>query len=69
MPNQLGKRYQCANCGAMVLCMKAGDGQVHCCDLPMEAVQPRQLPLFGLNAQQRACAPFCHSIACSGERR
>ncbi len=44
MPNQLGKRYQCTNCGAMVLCMKASDSQVHCCDLPMEAVQPRQLP-------------------------
>ena len=44
MPHQLGKRYQCSNCDAVVLCMKAGDGAIHCCDLPMEAVQPRQLP-------------------------
>ncbi len=44
MPNELGKRYQCSNCGATVLCTGAGDGQVHCCERPMELLQPRQLP-------------------------
>ena len=44
MANQLGKRYQCAVCGAMVLCTKAGDGEVGCCDNPMELLAPRKLP-------------------------
>ena len=33
---QLGRRYQCDVCGSMVLCTKAGDGMVECCDATME---------------------------------
>lgn len=45
MSNQLGKRYQCSNCGTTVLCTKpAEDGAVNCCDQEMELQQPRKLP-------------------------
>ena len=47
MPNQLGKRYTCATCGATVLVTKAGDGGVggvSCHDQPMEQHQPKPLP-------------------------
>jgi hypothetical protein len=36
MANQLGKRYQCETCGTEVLCSKAGDGSVMCCDKDMK---------------------------------
>ena len=42
---QLGRRYQCDVCGSMVLCTKAGDGMVECCDATMELQQPRKLPV------------------------
>ena len=41
---QLGRRYQCDVCGSMVLCTKAGDGMVECCDATMELQLPRKLP-------------------------
>ncbi len=44
MPNQLGKRYQCETCGTIVLCTKAGQGQVTCHDKPMTEVQAKRLP-------------------------
>jgi len=44
MPNQLGKRYQCATCNTMVLCTKAGDGGVLCCEAEMAIQDPRKLP-------------------------
>jgi len=44
MANQLGKRYQCAKCGSSVLCTKAGQGVIHCCEVEMELQQPRKLP-------------------------
>ncbi|RLC69687.1 MAG: desulfoferrodoxin [Chloroflexi bacterium] len=44
MPNQLGKRYRCEICGTEVLITKAGEGQVECCDQPMQVQQPRPLP-------------------------
>ena len=44
MPNQLGKRFQCENCGTEVLCIKAGDGTVECCGKAMELMQPKVLP-------------------------
>jgi hypothetical protein len=44
MPNQLGKRYTCATCGATVLVTKAGEGGVHCHDQPMEQHQAKPLP-------------------------
>ncbi len=44
MPNQLGKRFQCEQCGTEVLCIKAGDGEVQCCAVPMTLLQPKVLP-------------------------
>jgi len=44
VPNQLGKRFQCATCGSEVLCIKAGDGGVECCGQAMELMQPKVLP-------------------------
>jgi desulfoferrodoxin-like iron-binding protein len=44
MANQLGKRYRCSVCGTEVLCTKAGEGGVVCCDKPMEIQQPKALP-------------------------
>jgi hypothetical protein len=44
MPNQLGKRFQCETCGTEVLCIKAGDGEVGCCSVPMKLLQPKVLP-------------------------
>ena len=43
MPNQLGKRFECAVCGTEVLCTKAGDGAVECCGQEMQLKQPRPL--------------------------
>ena len=44
MANQLGKRYVCGQCGTLVLCVKAGEGAVACCDKEMELQAPRNLP-------------------------
>ena len=44
MANQLGKRLSCKECGAEVLCIKGGEGQVECCDKEMELQQPKVLP-------------------------
>ncbi len=44
MANQLGKRYQCPNCGTTVLCTKASDGAILCCSKEMEIQQPKKLP-------------------------
>jgi transcription elongation factor Elf1 len=43
MPNQLGKRFECLQCGAEVLCTKAGDGSVECCGQEMQLKQPKPL--------------------------
>ena len=42
--NQLGKRYRCETCGTEVLCTKAGDGAIICCEKEMTVVEPRPLP-------------------------
>ncbi len=42
--NQLGKRFKCLSCGTEVLCTKAGEGTVNCCDQAMEIQEPRPLP-------------------------
>ncbi|MFC1913437.1 desulforedoxin [Chloroflexota bacterium] len=42
--NQLGKRYRCEVCGTEVLCTKAGDGTIICCEKEMIVVEPRPLP-------------------------
>ena len=44
MANQLGRRYECPECGTMVLCTKAGDGAIQCCSQEMKVQQPRKLP-------------------------
>jgi hypothetical protein len=44
MANQLGKRYQCEQCGTEVLCNKPGNGTVECCDSQMKLKEPKPLP-------------------------
>lgn len=44
MPNNLGKRYTCAECDATVLVTKAGDGALECHDKAMELLQAKPLP-------------------------
>ena len=36
MPNEVGKRYVCAVCGAELLVTKAGTGALTCCAQPMQ---------------------------------
>ena len=43
MSNQLGKRFECTECGTEVLCTKAGEGTVQCCGQEMQLKQPRPL--------------------------
>jgi desulfoferrodoxin-like iron-binding protein len=40
MPNEVGKRYVCAVCGAELLVTKAGSGALSCCAQPMQPKQP-----------------------------
>ena len=42
--SELGKRYTCANCGAVVLTIKAGDGELECCSAPMSTDDPTPIP-------------------------
>lgn len=44
MANQLGKRFECKQCGVEVLCIKAGEGVVQCCAESMQLKQPVALP-------------------------
>ena len=41
---RLGKRYECADCGTVVLCVKAGSADLECCDRPMREKEMEQLP-------------------------
>jgi len=41
---QLGKRYRCEDCGTMILCTKAGEGVLTCCDKEMQVQDPKPLP-------------------------
>ena len=36
MANEVGKRYICTKCGAEFIATRGGDGQLQCCDQPME---------------------------------
>lgn len=36
MANQTGKRYVCETCGAEMLVTRGGDGNLICCDRPMQ---------------------------------
>ena len=42
--NLLGKRYQCAECGATVLCTKAGSATIRCDGVPMPLLAAKSLP-------------------------
>jgi desulfoferrodoxin-like iron-binding protein len=42
--SQLGKRYRCSVCGTEILCTKAGEGAIVCCDKEMEVQEPKPLP-------------------------
>lgn len=42
--SQLGKRYRCSVCGTEILCTKAGESTVVCCDKEMEVQEPKPLP-------------------------
>jgi hypothetical protein len=44
MANVLGKRYQCEKCGTEVLCNKAGQGALECCDNAMKIKEAKPLP-------------------------
>ena len=44
MGSDLGHRYRCGECGAVALCIRRGDGAVHCCGRPMTLLTPRELP-------------------------
>ena len=43
-PNQVGKRYTCAECGTQVICVKRGDGRFSCHGQPMELQSAKPLP-------------------------
>lgn len=36
MANQTGKRYVCRQCGAEFIVTKGGDGELTCCQQPLE---------------------------------
>lgn len=42
--SQLGKRYECTECGTIVLCTKPSDCTPACCDKEMEIQQPKKQP-------------------------
>ncbi len=44
MANLLGKRFLCEECGTELLCIKTGDGEIHCHGVPMKMQQPKPLP-------------------------
>lgn len=41
---QLGKRYRCEVCGTEILCTKAGEGVLQCCQQEMKKQEPKPLP-------------------------
>lgn len=44
LTTKLGKRYECAECGTVVLCVKAGTADLECCGHAMVEKQMQQLP-------------------------
>ena len=36
MPNKVGKRYVCTECGNEIIITRAGQGEIICCGKPME---------------------------------
>jgi hypothetical protein len=43
-PNQVGKRYQCEECGTTVICVKPGRGRVECHGRAMAVLTAKPLP-------------------------
>ncbi len=39
MANQVGKRYQCNECGTEMIVTKGGDGGIACCSQTMQQKQ------------------------------
>lgn len=44
MASQLGKRYRCEVCGTEALCVKAGPGEITCCEQAVKVQEPRLIP-------------------------
>ena len=44
MVNDLGHRYRCEECATVVLCIRRGEGEIHCCATQMLLLAPRELP-------------------------
>ncbi|MDX6214490.1 MAG: Desulfoferrodoxin, N-terminal domain [Frankiales bacterium] len=44
MASELGKRYECPSCGGQLLVVAAGTGQVLCCGVEVDVLQPKKLP-------------------------
>jgi desulfoferrodoxin-like iron-binding protein len=42
--SKLGKRYKCEVCGTELLCTKAGEGTLVCCEKEMKIQEPKPLP-------------------------
>lgn len=42
--NQVGKRYQCATCETLIICVKPGPGEFQCHEAPMELLTAKPLP-------------------------
>ena len=42
--SQLGKRYRCQTCGTEILCIKAGQGVVTCCEQEVQLQEPKAIP-------------------------
>ena len=44
MPNQLGKRYACEECGGVFLVVKQGEGTIECHGQSVTQQEAKQLP-------------------------
>ena len=58
MPNQMGKRYTCAECEATVLVTKAGDGELSCHGVAMEIAQAEAAPVLRLITRTSTSRPI-----------
>jgi len=36
MANQIGKRYECKQCGTEMIVTRGGEGDISCCGQPMQ---------------------------------
>lgn len=42
--NQMGKRYECQQCGTVLMCIRSGAGRLTCHELPMTIQNTKPLP-------------------------